>query len=53
MAKMRYGSCVVVNMKKGKGQVFCAGTTEWTFALSEGEWFCEKITRNVLNRYIA
>ncbi len=51
MAKMRYGSCVVVNMKKGKGEVFCAGTTEWPHALSEGEWFCQKITKNVLDRY--
>jgi hypothetical protein len=53
LAKMRYGSCVVVNMKKGKGEVFCAGTTEWPYALSEGEWFCEKITKNVLKRYTA
>jgi hypothetical protein len=41
----------MVNMKKGKGEVFCAGTTEWPYALSEGEWFCEKITKNVLDRY--
>jgi hypothetical protein len=53
MAKMRYGSCCIVNMKKGKGEVFCAGTTEWPHALSEGEWFCRKITKNVLDRYTA
>ena len=53
LAKMRYGSCVVVSMKKGKGEVFCAGTTEWPYALKRGEWFSEKITHNVLKRFTA
>jgi hypothetical protein len=53
LAKMRYGSCVVVSMKKGKGEVFCAGTTEWPYALKSGEWFSEKITHNVLKRFTA
>ncbi len=49
----RYGSCVVVSMKKGKGEVFCAGTAEWPYALKSGEWFSEKITHNVLKRFTA
>jgi hypothetical protein len=52
-AKCRYGSSMVVNMKKGNGEVFCAGTTEWVNGLKERDEFVEIITRNVLDRYKA
>ena len=51
LAKLRYGSCVMTYMPKGKGAVFCAGTTEWPYALDQHEWFSEKITHNVLKRF--
>jgi hypothetical protein len=51
--KLRYGSAVITHMPKGKGEVFCAGTTEWCYALAQGERQVEAITRNVLNRFLA
>lgn len=52
-AKVRYGSSMIVNMKKGKGEVFNAATTEWAYALKQREPFVEKITRNVLDHFQA
>jgi hypothetical protein len=52
-AKLRYGSAVITNMPKGKGEIFCAGTTEWCYALATGDPQVQIITRNVLNRYLA
>jgi hypothetical protein len=51
--KLRYGSGVITHMSKGRGEVFCAGTTEWCFALATGERQCEIVTRNVLDRFMA
>ncbi|MDB2351917.1 hypothetical protein N9V92_01870 [Luminiphilus sp.] len=51
-AKIRYGSVVMTSMPKGKGEVFCAGTTEWCYALKERDIYCETITRNVLKRFL-
>ncbi len=50
--KLRYGSAVITHMTKGKGQVFCAGTTEWCHALAQREPQVEIITRNVLDRFL-
>ena len=51
--KLRYGSAVITSMPKGLGEVFCAGTTEWCYALAAHEEQCEIITRNVVNRFLA
>ncbi len=50
-ARVRYGSSMIVNMKKGRGEVFTAGTTEWVKGLEDRNPFVEKITHNVLERY--
>ena len=52
-ARLRYGSAVITHMQKGFGEVFCAGTTEWPYALAAHEEQCEIITRNVLDRFLA
>ena len=52
-AKFRYGSSMVVNMKKGDGEVFNAATTEWVNGLKQRDPFVEKITRNVLDKFQA
>ena len=51
--KLRYGSAVITSMPTGLGEVFCAGTTEWCYALAAHEEQCEIITRNVVNRFLA
>ena len=50
--RIRYGSAVITAMAKGDGEVFCAGTTEWCYALAEGDAQIETITRNVLDRFL-
>ncbi|NIB38382.1 hypothetical protein HBA55_02235 [Pseudomaricurvus alkylphenolicus] len=50
-AQIRHGNVVVTSMTKGKGEVFCAGTTEWGYALSQRDFFCERITHNALKRF--
>jgi hypothetical protein len=42
----------MTSMPKGKGEVFCAGTTEWCYALKQRDIYCETITRNVLKRFV-
>ncbi len=51
--KLRYGSAVITHMTKGKGEVFCAGTTEWCHALAQGERQVETITRTVLDTFLS
>ena len=50
--QVRYGSAVITHMPKGAGEVFCAGTTEWCYALAQGHMQTEIITRNVLDRFL-
>ena len=50
--QVRYGSAVITHMRKGAGEVFCAGTTEWCYALAQGHMQTEIITRNVLDRFL-
>lgn len=49
---LEYGSGMVAAFTRGRGTVFCAGTTEWVNGLALGEPFTEMITRNVLNRFL-
>lgn len=49
--KVRNGSAIISWMRKGAGEVFCGGSTEWPFALFEGEPMVVQITRNVLDRF--
>ena len=51
MEKMRRGSGMIVSFRKGKGEVFTAGTCEWVAGLIDRDPFVERITRNVLDRF--
>ena len=51
--KFLYGNSAVTYMKKGKGEVFAAGTCNWVVGLLERDPFVERITRNVLDRFSA
>lgn len=48
-----YGSAMVATFSRGDGEVFCAGSTDWPYGLSERDPFVERITANVLDRFIA
>jgi hypothetical protein len=41
----------MASFRRGKGEVFNAGTTEWAHGLGAGDPFVERITRNVLERF--
>ncbi len=45
------GHAVMASLKRGKGEVFNGGTTEWAYALRAGDPYIERITRNVLTRF--
>lgn len=46
------GSGMVVYFKRGRGEVFTAGTCEWVNGLAQSDFFTERITRNVLDRML-
>lgn len=50
--KMRRGCGMIVNFRKGQGEVFTAGTCEWVAGLIDRDPFVERITRNVLDRFL-
>jgi hypothetical protein len=41
---------VMASFRRGRGEVFNGGTTEWAHALKAGDPFITQITRNVLKR---
>ena len=47
------GHAVIAAFRRGKGEVFNAGTTEWAHGLAARNPFVERITRNVLTRFLA
>jgi hypothetical protein len=49
--KLLRGHAVMASFKRGAGEVFNVGTTEWAHALRAGEPFIGKITMNVLRRF--
>ena len=53
METMRRGSGMIVTFRKGQGEVFTAGTCEWVAGLIDRDPFVERITRNVLDRFLA
>ncbi len=44
------GHATFGSFRRGRGEVFTAGTTEWAWGLAEGDGFVDRITRNVLGR---
>ena len=47
------GNGVVVHWLRGKGEVFTAGTCEWVMGLARNDGQVVRITRNVLDRFVA
>ncbi len=43
----------MASFKRGKGEVFNSGTTEWAHGLAAGDPFVTQITRNVVKRFLA
>jgi hypothetical protein len=50
-AKVLRGHAVIASFRRGAGEVFNCGTTEWAHGLAAGNVFIERITRNVLERF--
>ena len=50
-ARVMRGHAVMASFKRGAGEVFNAGTTEWAHGLAAGDPFVTRITRNVLRRF--
>jgi hypothetical protein len=48
----RYGSGMIVSMRRGQGEVFTAGSCEWVMGLTLGDAQTERVTRNVLDRFL-
>ena len=47
-----YGAAMIASYERGAGTVFCAGTTDWVYGLIHRDPFTEKITRNVIDRFL-
>ena len=45
------GHAVMASFRRGPGEVFNGGTTEWAHGLAAGDPFITRITRNVLTRF--
>ncbi len=45
------GHAMLASFKRGKGEVFNTGTTEWAHALAAKDPYIEVITRNVMERF--
>ncbi|MFG2045590.1 N,N-dimethylformamidase beta subunit family domain-containing protein [Dactylosporangium sp. NPDC048998] len=50
--KMKRGSGMIVNFIRGEGEVFNAGSCEWVAGLLRQDPMVERVTCNVLNRYL-
>jgi len=52
LEKVKRGNGMIVNFPKGKGEVFHAGSCEWVAGLLRKDAMVEKVTANVLDRYL-
>ena len=43
---------MIVNFPRGKGEVFHAGSCEWVAGLLRRDAMVERVTANVLDRYL-
>jgi hypothetical protein len=50
--RLMRGHAVMASFRRGAGEVFNAGTTEWAYGLLARDPFVERITRNVLARFL-
>ena len=53
LEKVKRSNGMIVNFKRGKGEVFHAGSCEWVAGLLRRDAMVEKVTGNVLRRYLA
>lgn len=53
MASLGRGSGMIVYFERGKGAVFHAGTCEWVSGLIHRDPYVERVTSNVLSRFLA
>ena len=51
--RVKRGAGMIVNFARGKGAVFHAGSCEWVAALSRRDPMVERVTGNVLARYLS
>ncbi len=51
MRRLIRGHAVMASFRRGNGEVFNGGTTEWAHSLAAGDPFVTRITRNVLTRF--
>ena len=52
LEKVKRGNGMIVNFPRGKGEVFHAGTCEWVAGLLRRDAMVERVTANVLDRYL-
>ena len=52
LEKVRYSNGMIVNFRRGKGEVFHAGSCEWVAGLLRQDAMVERVTANVLDRYL-
>ena len=52
LEKVRYSNGMIVNFRQGKGEVFHAGSCEWVAGLLRKDAMVERVTANVLDRYL-
>jgi hypothetical protein len=52
LEKVKRSNGMIVNFKRGKGEVFHAGTCEWVAGLLREDAMVEKVTANVLQRFL-
>jgi hypothetical protein len=50
--RLMRGHAVMASFRRGRGEVFNSGTTEWVYGLAARNPFVERITRNVLDRFL-
>ena len=50
--RIKRGCGMIVNFPRGDGEVFHAGSCEWVAGLSRKDAMVERVTANVLNRYL-
>ena len=48
--RTKRGCGMIVNFRKGAGEVFHAGSSDWIIGLTRADAMVEQVTRNVLNR---
>ena len=50
--RVKRGAGMIVSFARGAGEVFHAGSCEWVAALARGDSMVERVTTNVLTRYL-